>query len=60
MQFENSRPSAAKAGIENEAFIAAVNRCATQKQEQNRGFQLYGIAEAVPFQNRFKLHHYPE
>ncbi len=26
--------SAAKAGTENEAFIAAVNRCATQKQLQ--------------------------
>jgi hypothetical protein len=26
------RPSAAEAGTENRAFIAAVNRCATQKQ----------------------------
>ncbi|MGA7645032.1 MAG: hypothetical protein WBW01_00855, partial [Terriglobales bacterium] len=26
-------PSAAKAGTENKAFIAAVNRCATQKQK---------------------------
>jgi hypothetical protein len=32
------RPSAAKAGIENVALIAAVNRYATQKQEQNRVF----------------------
>jgi hypothetical protein len=32
-------PSAAKASIQNKAFIAAVNRCATQKQRQNRGFQ---------------------
>ena len=27
-------PSAAKAGTENKAFLAAVNRCATQKQNQ--------------------------
>jgi hypothetical protein len=32
-------PSAAKAVIENMPVIAAVNRCATQKQEQNRVFQ---------------------
>jgi hypothetical protein len=32
-------PSAAKAVGENKPFIAAVNRCATQKQEQNRVFQ---------------------
>jgi hypothetical protein len=32
-------PSAAKARTENRAFIAAVNRCATQKQDQNRLFQ---------------------
>jgi polyisoprenoid-binding protein YceI len=32
-------PSPAKAGTENKAFIAAVNRCATQKQEQRRVFQ---------------------
>jgi hypothetical protein len=29
-------PSAAKAGTENRAFIAAVNRCATQKQKRNQ------------------------
>src|SRR5208283_461462 len=28
--------SAAKAGTENRAFIAAVNRCATQKREQTQ------------------------
>jgi hypothetical protein len=32
-------PSAAKAVAENKPVIAAVNRCATQKQEQNRVFQ---------------------
>jgi len=32
-------PPAAEAGTENTAFIAAVNRCATQKQDQNRVFQ---------------------
>jgi len=31
--------SAAEAGTENKCVIAAVNRCATQKQEQNRVFQ---------------------
>ena len=52
-------PSAAKACTQNKAFIAAVNRCATQKQEQNRVFRqavkpsflrgLSGTAQAVPF-----------
>jgi hypothetical protein len=32
-------PSAAKAGTDNKALIAAVNRCATQRQEQNLVFQ---------------------
>jgi hypothetical protein len=32
----SERPSAAKAGMESMEVIAAVNRCATQKQEQNR------------------------
>jgi hypothetical protein len=32
-------PSAAKAVAENKPVIAAVNRCATQKLEQNRVFQ---------------------
>jgi hypothetical protein len=32
-------PSAAKAVAENKPVIAAVSRCATQKQEQNRVFQ---------------------
>jgi hypothetical protein len=31
-------PSAAEAGIENRAFIAAVNRCATQRQELKMRF----------------------
>jgi hypothetical protein len=31
--------SAAEAVAENRAFIAAVNRCATQKQEQSHVFQ---------------------
>jgi hypothetical protein len=31
-------PAAAKADTENKAFIAAVNRCATQKQDQNGVF----------------------
>jgi hypothetical protein len=31
--------SAAEAGTENKPAIAAVNRCATQKQDQNRVFQ---------------------
>jgi hypothetical protein len=54
--------SAAEAVIENRSFIAAVNRCATQKQEQRRVFQQtvksqlfcgsYGTAEAVPFQSK--------
>jgi len=38
-QFERSIPAAAKAVDENKPVIAAVNRCATQKQEQNRFFQ---------------------
>jgi hypothetical protein len=52
-------PSAAKAVAENKVVIAAVNRCATQKQEQNRVFQhsvkpaffqaLSGTAGAVPY-----------
>jgi hypothetical protein len=56
-------PSAAKAGTENKAFIAAVNCCATQKQDQNRVFQqsvkptflagLGGTAEAVLFPKPF-------
>jgi hypothetical protein len=33
-QFENCIASAAKAGTEKKPFIAAVNRCATQKQGQ--------------------------
>jgi len=33
-----SRPSAAKAYTENTMVIAAVNRCATQRQEQSRVF----------------------
>jgi hypothetical protein len=33
-----SVPSAAEASTENGAFIAAVNRCATQKQKTNIGF----------------------
>jgi hypothetical protein len=55
-------PSAAKAVAENKPIIAAVNRCATQKQEQNRVFQNSvmpafllahgGTAEAVPFPKR--------
>src|ERR1019366_7601927 len=32
------RPSAAKAGIQNNAVIAALKRCATQNREQNRVF----------------------
>jgi hypothetical protein len=32
-------PSAAKADTETKVFIAAVNRCATQKQGQSRVFQ---------------------
>jgi len=32
-------PSAAEAVIENKAFIAALKRCATQKQEQGCVFQ---------------------
>ena len=32
-------PSAAKAVAENRLVIATVNRCATQKQKQNRVFQ---------------------
>jgi hypothetical protein len=33
------RASAAKAGTESKPLIAAVNRCATQKQEQNGFFR---------------------
>jgi hypothetical protein len=33
------QPAAAKAVAENKPVIAAVNRCATQKLEQNRVFQ---------------------
>jgi polyisoprenoid-binding protein YceI len=40
-------PSAAKAGTKNKQFIAAVNRCATQKQEQRRVFQ--HSAKPCPF-----------
>ena len=36
---EPQSTSAAKAVTENEPVVAAVNRCATQKQEQNRVFQ---------------------
>jgi len=52
-------PSAAKAVVESKPVIAAVNRCATQKQEQNRVFQhsvkpafsqaQNGTSEAVPY-----------
>jgi len=52
-------PSTAKAVAENRLVIAAVNRCATKKEEQNRVFQhsvkpaffraLNGTAEAVPY-----------
>jgi hypothetical protein len=31
-------PSAAKAGIQDKPFIAAVNRCATQKQKTKSSF----------------------
>jgi hypothetical protein len=51
-------PPAAKAVTENKPVIAAVNRCATQKQEQNLVFQhsvkpaffqaLNGTVETVP------------
>jgi hypothetical protein len=51
-------PSAAEASTENRPLIAAVNRCATQKQTQDRVFQhsvkpfrivgFGGIAEAMP------------
>src|ERR1019366_5022394 len=33
------RPSAAKAGIQNNVVIAALKRCATQNREQDRVFQ---------------------
>jgi hypothetical protein len=39
MGVRRKSPSAAKAGTENRPVIAAVNRCATQKQERNRVFQ---------------------
>jgi len=52
------RPQRLKAGGENEPVIAAVNRCATQNQTQNRVFQQsvtalphrnsYGIPEGMP------------
>jgi hypothetical protein len=32
-------PSEAKAGTDKKALIAAVNRCATQRQEQDPEFQ---------------------
>jgi hypothetical protein len=61
--FEHSLTSAAEAVVEKRPDIAAVNRCATQKQEQDRVFQqgvkpaclsvLGGTAEAVPFPRRF-------
>jgi len=35
-QFEKYIPSAAEAGCENKALVAAVNRCATQRQEQRQ------------------------
>jgi hypothetical protein len=57
-----NRPQRLRAVGENKPFIAAVNRCATQKQEQNRVFQhsvkppsvwhTYGAAEAAPLQNK--------
>ena len=31
---DSGRPSAAKAGAEKKAYIAALKRCATQKQDQ--------------------------
>jgi hypothetical protein len=36
----HSRTSAAKAAFENKPVIAAVNRCATQKREQNHRLRL--------------------
>jgi hypothetical protein len=58
-------PSAAKAVAENKPVIPEVNRCATQKQDQNRVFQhsgkpplicsSCGAAEAAPLQNKSKL-----
>jgi hypothetical protein len=38
---------------ENKPDIAAVNRCATQKQPPRRNFSV--SSEAVPFQNKIKL-----
>jgi hypothetical protein len=42
--------SAAKAGAENKLVIAAVNRCATQKQEQTEFFRklLEGPCRGIP------------
>ncbi len=34
VQLENEIPQRLKAGTENKAFVAAVNGCATQEQEQ--------------------------
>jgi hypothetical protein len=39
-------PTAPKASIQNKPFIAAVNRCATQKQRQGRGFSEYCLCDA--------------
>jgi hypothetical protein len=55
------RPSAAEADIENKTVIAAVNRCATQNQDQSRVFPqpvkpaflagASGTSELMPFPN---------
>jgi hypothetical protein len=50
--------SAAEAGFENKPFIAAINRCATQRQKANPTFS--ATSEAVPFQNNLKLTHSPQ
>jgi hypothetical protein len=52
-QFERCIPSAAKAVLRRSPFIAAVNRCATQKARTKSHFS--ASRKAVPFQNRVEL-----
>jgi len=47
-QMERRVPAAAKAGTENTVVIAAVNRCATQKQELKPSFSA-NCKDAIEF-----------
>jgi hypothetical protein len=46
--FRSGMTSAAEAGIEDKPFIAAVNRCATQRQRKIRLFFRKLLSRALP------------